>query len=85
MCVISENANTDDFIINGENGFVYDNSDLGLENAITEILSLSEAELLQVIDNGYNFAKNNFSMSLMIDNYEKLYLSLVSCNYLSKN
>ena len=85
LCIISKGANSDNFIKNGLNGFVYDGSDKDLKKTMIKTLLISgkEEEKL-IIENGYNYAKKNFSMQVMINNYEDLFKEIYeknkSCN-----
>lgn len=85
LCIVSKNANTDDFIVDGLNGFVYDGTDKGLQAAMynAAIISGTPTEKL-IIENGYNYAQKNFSMPVMVDKYEELFKMIYeddkSCN-----
>ncbi|MDY0361373.1 MAG: glycosyltransferase [Desulforegulaceae bacterium] len=79
FCIISENANTDDFIVNGVNGLVYDNTDSGLKKCIEETCELYPTdEGKKIIDNGYLYAKENFSIEKMINSYDFLYKKILN-------
>ncbi len=79
FCIISKNANTDNFITDGENGLVYDNTDNGLEIKLKYAIEIKGTPIFKKIcDNGYKYARNNFSMDKMVQAYEELYLKIIS-------
>ncbi len=81
LCVISKGANSDDFVIDGVNGFVYDGSDEGLKRTLIKAISIIGTEReKEIIDNAYNYVKNNFSMETMIKKYEQLFLEIYEKN-----
>jgi glycosyltransferase involved in cell wall biosynthesis len=79
VCIISQSANSDDFVIDGENGFVYDGTDemllLKLERAINMLL---KGEVDCLIDNAKSYVKNNYSNEIMVNNYEQIYNYIIS-------
>ena len=78
MCIISESANTDAFVIDGVNGLVYDNSDNGLAECIKnayQIYPTDQGE--KIIENGYKYARDNFSISKMIKQYDQLFNKII--------
>ena len=84
LCVVSKGANTDNFIKNGVNGFVYDGSNEELEEVMKRALQILDKEEKLIIENGYNYAKENFRMKVMVNNYEELFNEIYeknkSCN-----
>jgi len=81
LCIISEGANTDGFIVDGMNGYVYDGSDKGLEVAMNNAVMISgNTKEKLIIENGYKYAKENFSMKVMISKYEELFKTIYENN-----
>jgi len=81
ICIISVFANSDDFIIDGESGFVYDGSDEGLLQSLKSAIAIigSEKEE-QIVENAYKYATKNFSMEVMANKYEKLFKEVYEKN-----
>lgn len=78
LCIVSEGANSDEFVIDGYNGLVYNGENEMLEKKLQlgiELIQSNKAN--QIINNGYNFASSNFSLSNMIHKYELLYSDLL--------
>jgi glycosyltransferase involved in cell wall biosynthesis len=81
FCIISRNANSDDFVIDGENGLVYDGTDGDLKIKLEFAISIKGTEIFNKIRvNGYHYAKNNFSMEHMVKSYEDLYINILNKN-----
>ncbi len=81
MCIISQGANTDNFIVNLENGLVYDGSDEGLEIAMKKAIDIIDTEDgNNIIAAGYKYAKDNFSVNSMINKYQELFLKIYEKN-----
>jgi glycosyltransferase involved in cell wall biosynthesis len=81
VCIISEGANSDDFIINGVNGLVYDGTDKGLKEAMSSVIkSMPIINENKMIEEGYQYALTNFSIAEMVSNYERLFLSIYEKN-----
>jgi glycosyltransferase involved in cell wall biosynthesis len=81
ICIISSGANSDDFIKNGINGFVYDGSDEGLSQAMLSALQiLNTPNELKIIKAGYQYAYDNFSITAMVNKYEQLFLKIYEEN-----
>lgn len=81
ICIISQFANSDDFIIDGHNGLVYDGTDEHLVQKINEGISILNTQAAkQIINNGYEYAKQEFSMASMVDKYESLFISTYEKN-----
>lgn len=74
LSVVSSGSNSDLFVKDGFNGFVYDGSDAMLEKKLTEAITLVvNNKMSSILENAYNYALNNFSIELMGDQYLKLY------------
>jgi L-malate glycosyltransferase len=74
LCVVSKGSNSDLFIKDYVNGMVYNGSDEMLELKLREIFSSYNTKTMsKLILNGYNYAKNNFTLSKMIHSYENIY------------
>lgn len=77
LCLVSEGANSDSFIKDRINGFVYDGSDKDFENKLIDVISLIRQEKhLDTVSNGYNYALQNFSRAQMIENYHNVYQAI---------
>jgi glycosyltransferase involved in cell wall biosynthesis len=74
LCIVSEGSNSDNFVIDGINGFVYDGSDSMLESKLRHAIELLyNKQINEIITNGYLYALNNFSNEKMISSYENIY------------
>lgn len=81
ICIISKSANSDDFVIDGVNGFVYDGSDEGLLKSLKNTISLLGTEKeKQITENAFQYVKENFSMNAMVKKYENLFLEIYEKN-----
>ena len=81
ICIISKGANSDNFIENGLNGFVYDGSDASLLDSLQKVTTiLGTPKETEVIEVGYNYALQNFSIENMVKNYERLFLQINESN-----
>lgn len=81
LCIISEQANTDNFIENGINGYVYDGTDIDLKLKLEFVKSIMNTHQEQIIiENGYKYAKENFSMNSMVEKYEQLFIKIYEEN-----
>ena len=78
LCIVSSGANSDHFIRDGINGFVYDGStEMLTSKLISAIELIRNGEFETIVENGQKFAVSNFSLSGMISNYEKIYQSIM--------
>lgn len=74
LCVVSKGANTDNFIKDGETGLLYDGTTTMLEEKISQAVSMvMKCEHLDIVNRGYKYAADNFSLNKMIDSYERIY------------
>ena len=81
ICIISEGANSDDFVINGVNGFVYDGTDAGLLKSLKNALSIiGTKSQKKIVDSAYSYATQNFNMEIMVNNYEELFKGIYEKN-----
>lgn len=81
LCIISVGANSDGFIINGVNGFVYDGTDDGLKQVMITVKQLfNTPNIKQITEAGYEYAVNNFSITSMVNQYEQLFLKIYEEN-----
>lgn len=77
FCIISKNANSDDFVIDGLNGLVYDGTDEDLKVKLEYTIKIKDSlKFEEIRENGYTFAKDNFAMSKMIKSYEQYYFKI---------
>lgn len=74
LCIVSQGANSDNFVHDGTNGLVYDGSTsmlvAKLEAAIEMLRSGKGAG---IIGNGHKYAQDNFSLDQMVSSYETIY------------
>jgi glycosyltransferase involved in cell wall biosynthesis len=81
LCIVSKEANTDNFIKEGWNGLEYDGSDEDLERKINKAVQIiNSGEVHKITHNGYAYASENFSMEKMVEGYEEIYRSLLADN-----
>lgn len=74
FCIISVNANTDGFVIHGQNGLVYNGTDDDLKMQLQYAISIMGTGLFDGIrENGIRYARENFSVESMVMSYELLY------------
>lgn len=79
LAISADGANSDGFIKNGLNGYVYDGSDYDLEKTITRILKNKDVNSLNKIKStGRDFVLSNFSIEVMLNNYENVYLNIIN-------
>lgn len=83
LSVVSSGSNSDLFVEDGFNGFVYDGSDSMLEKKLSEAIKLVMNDNINnkmslILENAYNYTLNNFSNELMGNQYIKLYNKI--CN-----
>ena len=81
ICIVSVGANSDNFIINDDNGIVYDGTDDGLKLAMLKVIQVinTPAEI-KIKEEGYMYALRNFSIETMISNYENLFINIYEEN-----
>ena len=78
LAICSCGSNSDSFIQNGINGYVYDGSDQHLEQVLTQILKTKdEFKLNQIRNAGRDFVLDNLSTEVMVENYEAVYLNIM--------
>jgi len=81
ICIISEGANSDNYIIHGVNGLVYDGTDKGLKGVMLSVIKgMSTLEEANLIEEGYQYAIKNFSVTEMISKYDRLFISIYEKN-----
>jgi len=81
ICVVSNGANSDNFVIDGQSGFVYDGSDAGLLQSLKSAIAIIGSEKEdQIVENAYKYATKNFSMEVMVNKYEKLFKEVYEKN-----
>jgi len=78
LVICSSGANSDGFIQNGVNGFVYDGSDCDLERILTYVLEIKDHfELNKIRKAGRNYVISKLSTEVMVENYKKIYLDIM--------
>jgi glycosyltransferase involved in cell wall biosynthesis len=81
ICVISNGANSDDFVIDGQSGFIYDGSDEGLLKSLKSAISIiGTKKEKEIINNAFNYASKNFGMEVMVNKYEELFKNIYEKN-----
>ena len=81
ICIISAGANSDNFVKNGVNGFVYDGTDEKLTETILKVLSILDTpKEKEIIQDAFKYVSDNFNMNLMVSNYEKLFSEILNNN-----
>jgi glycosyltransferase involved in cell wall biosynthesis len=79
LCIVSSGANSDNFIIDGVNGLVYDGTQKMLEQRIIQAISMvRNGEHHQIVEEGHNYAYAHFSLDRMISAYEVLYNEIIN-------
>ncbi|MDB4176165.1 hypothetical protein N9766_07410, partial [Flavobacteriaceae bacterium] len=73
--------NSDDFVIDGQSGFIYDGSDEGLSQALKSAISIiGTKKEKEIINNAFNYASKNFGMEVMVNKYEELFKNIYEKN-----
>ena len=81
ICIVSNGANSDDFLIDGQSGFVYDGSDEGLLKSLKSAISIiGTKKEKEIINNAFNYASKNFGMEVMVNKYEELFKNIYEKN-----
>jgi glycosyltransferase involved in cell wall biosynthesis len=75
LCIISDSANTDNFIKDSVNGLVYDNSTDDLKCKIIQAIKIlnNPPDLVRIQNNAYNFCITKFSINTMANSYIDVY------------
>lgn len=78
LCIVSEGANSDNFIQDGKNGLVYDGS---LSMLVTKLEAaiemLKSGNSVRIVENGNQYARKNFALSQMVNSYETAYENIL--------
>lgn len=79
LCIISDAANSDNFIKDNVNGLMYDNSTDNLKSKIIQAIRIlkNPPDLLRIQNNAYKFCKSTFSISTMVKSYIDVYEELM--------
>jgi glycosyltransferase involved in cell wall biosynthesis len=78
FCIISSNANTDDFVVQEENGLIYDGTAESLRKTFEFATSIRGSEAFDKIrENGRQYALQHFSIEKMVKSYESLYCRML--------
>jgi glycosyltransferase involved in cell wall biosynthesis len=79
ICIISESANSDNLIVDGVNGFVYNGTETMLLSKIVKAHALKGTpQANKIIIEGKKYVKDNFSNQVMVEKYIQLYNKLIS-------
>lgn len=75
LCIISDSANTDNFIKDSVNGLVYDNTTDDLKCKIIQAIKIlnNSPDLVRIQNNAYNLCKTKFSKNTMVNSYIAIY------------
>ena len=74
LCLVSDGANSDNFIKDGINGLVYNGSlPMLLEKLNEAIMMIKNHSHYQIVNNGYEYVMKSFSYNSMISSYDDLY------------
>lgn len=77
LCIISEGANSDDFVINGVNGFEYNGTDDDLYQKLYDAVSiLGTQDESRITDAAFHLVHEKFSIPALSRNYETLFVQL---------
>jgi glycosyltransferase involved in cell wall biosynthesis len=78
LCIVSTGANSDNFVLDGINGLVYDGSTSMLIAKLEAAIELLRNENgNRIIENGHRYARENFSIHQMVNSYESIYKKIV--------
>lgn len=81
LCIVSQGANSDHFIQDGINGFVYDGSTSMLVTKLEVAIELiRNGESSKIVESGNRYAQENFALSKMVNSYEQTYEKILSKN-----
>ncbi len=79
LCVVSEGANSDQFITDGINGLVYDGTVKMLVEKLFEAIALfRNNNHYKIADNGFDYVVSNFSYNSMVLAYSEIYKRMLS-------
>jgi len=79
LCVVSEGANSDNFIEDGVNGLVYDGTDQMLTEKLLEAIELiRNNKHHRIVDNGFDYISDNFSYNSMVLAYNSIYKEILT-------
>jgi glycosyltransferase involved in cell wall biosynthesis len=78
LCIVSKGANSDQFINDGNNGFVYDGTDQMLKEKLgIAIKTLRSGNEAIILENAQKYVLENFSIYKMLNSYLELYGNLM--------
>jgi glycosyltransferase involved in cell wall biosynthesis len=84
ICVVSPGANSDGFITDGVNGFIYDGSDSDLKLKVLRAMNIVKSPKAETIrTQARKYVEDIFSMEKMVRSYEILYMSMLGQPYFS--
>lgn len=82
LCIVSEGANSDHFVQDGINGLVYDGTTSMLVTKMEVAIDLLRNDNSErIVANGNLYVQENFSLSKMINSYEKTYENVLRNNH----
>lgn len=68
--IISKGANTDNFVVDNVNGYLYDGSE---EELIAKLRTCMNANNNNIVENAYVYVTDNFTLNAMVRSYCNLY------------
>ncbi len=78
LCIVSDGANSDNFIQDGINGLVYDGSTSMLVTKLEAAIELlKNGDSVKMVENGNRYVHDNFSLSQMVSRYEAAYADIM--------
>jgi glycosyltransferase involved in cell wall biosynthesis len=78
ICIVSRQANSDNFIVDGVNGLIYDGTDDMLKKKINEAVLILDSNMsYKMLSSAEDYVKNNFANNIMVEKYEYLYKKLM--------
>lgn len=81
ICIISDGANSDDFISDGYSGFVYDSSDKDLLSTLKSVISIiGTKDEKMIVNNAFDYVSKNFGMDVMVNKYEAIFKRIYEKN-----
>jgi glycosyltransferase involved in cell wall biosynthesis len=81
LCIVSDGANSDNYIKDGVNGLVYNGELMALEAKIRQAFMLIKSGRSdKIVETGQSYAAANFNVERMVEGYEHLYYRIAEDN-----
>ena len=79
LCIVSAGANSDHFIKDGINGFVYDGSATMLESKLANAIEMIRNNKINlIVNNGCKYVLDNFNVNKMVESYGTIYKNILN-------